>query len=385
MRVLYLGTDLFNKGGIERYSRYQIRSLREGLGPGSVDAFSLNPKTENAFEEPIEVAYSGGPRGPRSKLSYSARALWLAATRRHDIVLSAHISLATLAVAAARLAGGRSVLNVYGLEMWTGLRPRDRAGLERIDHVISDCHFTARYVTDELGIPADRLSVTWDCVDLERFVPAPPDPDLAARYGIPLREGELRLMTLGRVTQTSRHKGYERMLEVVAGIPDEIPVLYVIAGSGDFVDTLRGQAEERGIANRVVFTGSIHEDDLAAIYHCCDLFCLVSDRGEGRGEGIPLTPLEAAACGIPILVGNHDGSQEAVVEGENGYVLDPFDIQGIRDKILLLAGNPELRRRLGEGALRRVKQEHALPIFQERTLTALRRALGGASGDHDGQ
>ena len=79
------------------------------------------------------------------------------------------------------------------------------------------------------------------------------------------------------------------------------------------------------LQNKVIFTGSIHENDLPDIYRAAHLFSLVSDKGHMRGEGIPLTPLEAMATGIPVLVGNQDGSQEAVENGVNGYVLDPFD------------------------------------------------------------
>lgn len=374
MRVLYLGTNLLSKGGIQRYSRYQVRALREAYGADAVDVFCLHPQRDDDFEDPFRLEWIGGGAGSVSRLHFAARAVLHARVRRPDVVLANHVSLAPVAVAAARAASARSVLNVYGLEMWTGMRARDRWGFQRTHQLISDCHFTARYVTEELGIPEHRIDVVWDCVDLHRFTPAPPDEHLAERYGIPLREGELRLMTLGRVSRYSRHKGYERMLDVVASIPRELAVLYIIAGSGDFVENLRALAEDKGIADRVVFTGSIHEHDLAAIYRCCDVFCLISDRGEGRGEGIPLTPLEAAACGKPILVGNQDGSQEAVIEGQNGHVFDPFDIPAIADRISELHRQPEVRRKQAEAARKRVEVEHSFPIFKERTIAALQRA-----------
>jgi phosphatidylinositol alpha-1,6-mannosyltransferase len=374
MRVLYLGTDLLSKGGIQRYSRYQVRALREAYGADAVDVFCLHPQGDDDFEDPLELDWIGGGPGTLSRLRFAARAVRRARARRPDVVLANHVALAPVAVAAARASGGRSALNVYGLEMWTGMRPRDRWGLYRSDRLISDCHFTERYVIEELGIPAQRIHVVWDCVDLDQFVLAPPDVQVAQRYGIPLREGELRLMTLGRVDRTSRYKGYERMLDVVASIPRELAVLYIVAGSGDFVEELRALAERKGIGDRVAFTGSIHERDLAAIYHCCDVFCLISDRGEGRGEGIPLTPLEAAACGKPILVGNHDGSQEAVLEGQNGHVFDPFDIPAITDRITELHKQPEVRRKQGEAARERAETEHSFPIFKERTIAALERA-----------
>src|SRR5262249_52040550 len=80
-------------------------------------------------------------------------------------------------------------------------------------------------------------------------------------------------------------------------------------------------------------------------------------------EGIPLTPLEAAACGCPILVGTHDGSQEAVVEGQNGYRLDPYDIDTHAERIAALVLDDELRARLGRAAVRRIEAEFTYPGF----------------------
>ena len=57
---------------------------------------------------------------------------------------------------------------------------------------------------------------------------------------------------------------------------------------------------------------SINEFDLPFVYKSAHLFCLVSEKGKGKGEGIPLTPMEALASGLPIIVGNHDGSKELI-------------------------------------------------------------------------
>ena len=383
MKVLYLGTDLFMKGGIQRYSRYQIDALRRTYGADSVRVLGLSGPGADAFEEPLETTWIAGGVGIRERLRYAVQALRVARRERPDIVLAAHVSVSPLAVMAARICGGRCVLNVYGLEMWSGLRPRDRVGLGRVHHLISDCHFTARFVNEELGIAQGATDVVWDCVDLDRFTPGAPDDDVVKRYGLELDPGELRIMTLGRVSRVSRHKGYERMIEVVAGLGDRVRLRYVVAGTGDFVDSLRQLARDRGVDEKVTFTGSIHERDLVEIYRSSDIFALVSDRGRGRGEGIPLTPLEAAACGVPILVGNHDGSQEAVVDGENGYVLDPFDLDGIADRITRLHDRPELRREMGLAARRRAEDEHSLATFRARTARALERALVDSAGDSD--
>jgi phosphatidylinositol alpha-1,6-mannosyltransferase len=121
-----------------------------------------------------------------------------------------------------------------------------------------------------------------------------------------------------------------------------------------------------GVATRVCFTGFVHEQDLPDIYRSASVFSLVGDRGPGRGEGIPLTPLEAAACGVPILVGNQDGSREAAQPGVNGFALDPFDLETIAMHLRRLATDEPYRRQLGQAARSRIEQEHAYPVFRER-------------------
>jgi phosphatidylinositol alpha-1,6-mannosyltransferase len=131
------------------------------------------------------------------------------------------------------------------------------------------------------------------------------------------------------------------------------------------------------VADRVIFTGFVDEADLPDIYRSASVFCLIGDRGPGRGEGIPLTPLEAGACGVPIMVGDQDGSREAVEQGVNGFSLDPFDLETIAQRLNLLLSDEPVRRRLGEAARRRVLQEHAYPVFRER----MRRFLERVSAD----
>jgi phosphatidylinositol alpha-1,6-mannosyltransferase len=118
-----------------------------------------------------------------------------------------------------------------------------------------------------------------------------------------------------------------------------------------------------------IFTGSINEDDLVDLYRYSDLFSLVSDRGEGRGEGLPLTPLEAAACGKAIIVGNQDGSQEAVEDARSGYAIDPFDLERHANLINTLSQNRGLATSIGESARKRVLQNFSYDHFKDTTAS----------------
>lgn len=351
MKILYLTTGCFDKGGISRYSRYQIEALRAIAGKRNVRAVSLLGPDEDSLESRFEVDFyaSGNRASDKAKLLY--RAAEIAWRERPDVIHAAHVHLASTALALAAATGARALLNVYGLEVWSGLRREAAIALRLVRHVISDCHFTARYVEAHGVGRRAQVGVIWDCVDTSRLTPGAPRRDVLARYGIPDPETGLNLLTLGRISAQGAHKGYDRLLEVFARVSATVPELRLVyAGRGDLVDELRARAAQMGVGERVFFTGSIHDDHLLDVYRSAHVFSLVSDRGKLRGEGLPLTPLEASACGVPIVVGDQDGSQEAVIAQENGFVVDPFDLDAHARRILELARDRVLRERMGRAA-----------------------------------
>jgi phosphatidylinositol alpha-1,6-mannosyltransferase len=203
-------------------------------------------------------------------------------------------------------------------------------GFKRVDYVVSDCHFTANYIEAEGFRQKGTTTVIWDCVDLEKFTSLKTKGEdlFYKNYNLPNPKEHPWILSLGRLSFTAAHKGYERLIEVFKKITEEEKKsVLVYAGKGNMVDHLKELATKFEVSDRVYFSGMVHEDDLPKFYRASRVFTLVSDRGKGRGEGIPLTPLEAMACGSPIIVGNQDGSQEAVFNETNGYCIDPFDLE----------------------------------------------------------
>jgi phosphatidylinositol alpha-1,6-mannosyltransferase len=288
-------------------------------------------------------------------------------TWRPDLIWTAHVNMAPFASSLGKTVHASTVLNTYGLEVWSGLSARRLRGLKAARCVVADCGFTARYLEEEGLRPRGSVRVVWDTVDVERFYPAAPAPHVLAKYGIPDPATGINVLTLGRMTPADEYKGYGRLLEAFALVARDLDDMRLVyAGSGDLRTTLRERAAQLGLSDRVCFTGSVHEADLPDVYRCAHIFALITDRGVGRGEGIPVTPLEAAACGIPILVGNQDGSVEAVVEGENGRIFDPFDIESHAAAIKTLVRSPETRVRMGQAAAARIQAEFSYEKFREK-------------------
>jgi len=373
MKVLYITPGVFDKGGISRYGRYQIQALRDLLGASSVCVVSMAGPRPDQLERPFQVDWTSSATGVRAKVETSLAVLRLARQHRPDIIWSAHVNFSGLGQVAANLVRAVSVAQVYGSEIWGPRRWDATWGLRANHAVISDCHFTARYLEDHALRPKGTTAVMWDCVDVRRFAPGPPSRRVIERYGIPDPSHYINLLTLGRLSQSSAcNKGYDRLLKVFSMLQNTSALHLLYAGQGDMIPELRAEATAMGLASRVHFLGSIHEDDLADVYRSAHVFSLVSHWSVGHGEGIPLTPLEAAACGVPIIVGNQDGSAEAVVRDENGFVIDPFDLPTHQDRISRLVNDADLRVRLGQAARRRIEKEHAYEVFRGRVQRFLR-------------
>lgn len=372
-RILFITPGCFDKGGISRYNRYQIRALREHFGDRNVRIISLHGPGGDAIEEPMRVDWYGSKYSLWDKMRFALAILRHIFQWRPDVVLSGHVHFAGLVEFLSRIFTLRTILNVYGIEIWSGLTRFSRWGLEHADQIISDCHNTAEYARNNFQL-CGRTEVVWDCVDLKKFnYNESRFEEIRERYRLPDKSKSVCVLTLGRISADARYKGYERLLDVGARvIRSGRPVHFIFAGTGDFVEALRLQAKGLGIEDAVTFTGSVREQDMAALYSYADIFSLVTESGFNKGEGIPLTPLEAMACRLPIIVGDQDGSREAVMNGENGFVIPPNDLERHAEIICHWTDLPEERVSAGKAAVRIAHQYFAFPAFKEKHVKIFR-------------
>jgi glycosyltransferase involved in cell wall biosynthesis len=106
--------------------------------------------------------------------------------------------------------------------------------------------------------------------------------------------------------------------------------------------------EQLKLQDRVIFTGYVPDFDLPALYNGASLFVYPSFY-----EGFGLPPLEAMACGTPVIVSHATSLPEVV--GDAGIYVDPFDVEQISSSIDTVLSDAELRQNLGERGLKRAK------------------------------
>ena len=190
-------------------------------------------------------------------------------------------------------------------------------------------------------------------VDPERFRPH----DEATRRATRRRHGldPDAPLVLG-VSRLVPRKGFDVLLDAVGPL-DGVQVAIVGAGR----DAARLARRARPLGSRARLLGRVPEDELPALYASADVFAMLCrDRWAGlETEGFGIVFLEAAACDVPAVAGRSGGSHEAVVDGETGTVVEPRDVDAVRDAIDALLRDDDHRRRLGVAAGVRARDQFA--------------------------
>jgi phosphatidylinositol alpha-1,6-mannosyltransferase len=212
-------------------------------------------------------------------------------------------------------------------------------------------------------------------VDVDRFRPVDDETRLATRRHHGLPEHAPVVLGLSRLVP---RKGFDVLLRAAARLREDGDELTVaIAGAGRDRSRLERIARETSAPAR--FLGRVPDDDLPSLYGSCDVFAMLCrNRWFGlEQEGFGIVFLEAAAAGVPQIAGASGGSDEAVLDGETGYVVDPpTDVTAAAAALRRLLHDNVRRAAMAAGARRRAEQEFAYDVLVARLRTALD-AVGG--------
>jgi len=166
------------------------------------------------------------------------------------------------------------------------------------------------------------------------------------------------------VARLDERKGHDQVIEAVTNLKPRFPnLVYLIVGKGREEQRLRNLANSLGISQEIIFCDYISDNDLPRYYNLCDIFILLNrqstkeTRLKGDYEGFGIVFLEASACSKPIIAGNYGGIQDAVEDRKSGFIIDgtnPVEIERILTDLII---NNQLRKKIGEYGLQRVRQQ----------------------------
>lgn len=216
--------------------------------------------------------------------------------------------------------------------------------------------FTAGRVQRISGKPVEYLGAG---VEIDTFTP-------------PAEERRNDLPVIGCVSRFVPRKGQERLIQAASKLDDEVQLLFV--GKGRSEDRLRRKAEALGVRTR--FEVDVPWSELAGLYREMDIFCMPckSRWGGLEVEGLGLVFLEAAATGLPVLVGDSGGSPETVLPGRTGFVVT--DVDAIVEGLEILLADPQSARQMGVQGRRFVEEEFTWERVVERLYGGFAPHLG---------
>ncbi len=163
-------------------------------------------------------------------------------------------------------------------------------------------------------------------------------------------------------------KGGGVMLEALRDIVHSEPsaVLLLLGARDAYAEKLERQAREWGIGAHLISTGWLSGDELHAAYHAADVVVIPSLYLEPFG----MIALEAMACGTPVIGSCLGGTVEIIVDGETGYLLNPYDITSLARRVVDLLRDKEKRDRFGRDGRARAAEYFSTDEWCRQTLSA---------------
>lgn len=178
-------------------------------------------------------------------------------------------------------------------------------------------------------------------VDLQRYHPEKdPGEDIERRYSLPPVP---RILSVGRLM---KDKKLDLLIRAMSRVCAEREAHLLMVGMGTERPHLEGLIRRLNLAPYVHSLGYVPEQDLPGLFRACDLFAISS-----LVEVQSLPTLQAAVTGLPIVAANSAALPELVRNGENGFLVNPFDADELGNAILYLLNHPDEARRMGQVSL----------------------------------
>ena len=331
-------------GGIAQYNRDLFAAITAAQSNDQVMILPRRAKKTCLDPIPHHVRQF---ETPTSRLSYVMRALQIAASQpATNIVFCGHLRLAGLAACIASFCRAGLWLQVHGIEAWGRLSWLVRNVMGKADLVTAVSRFTRDKVLGQwASCDPCKIKVLPNTIRSE-FSPGSKSVPLLERYNL---RGRRVLLSVSRLAKEERYKGHDRVIAALPRLRATDPdLIYLIVGRGDDLERLRNLTLQVGQEDHVCFAGDVPAQELPNFYRTADVFVMPS-----TGEGFGIVFLEAAACGLPVVGGNLDGSWDALREGHLGFAIDPLSEDELVSAIVRALTSGPTNRHLEVGAFGR--------------------------------
>jgi len=238
--------------------------------------------------------------------------------------------------------------------------PAERLNIEsalvsKADAVIAECPQDLEDLVQYYHADPSKISVIPCGFNPSEFYPM---DKMLSREALELDPGQKLILQLGRMVP---RKGIDNVIQALSILKDDPsnPKLLIVGGENNVgeldgcpeVGRLKRLAAELQVGDRVIFAGRKDRENLCMYYDAADVFVTTPWY-----EPFGITPLEAMACGTPVIGANVGGIKYSVVDGKTGFLVPPKSPQLLADRISLLLNSDSLLHQMGEKALAHVQE-----------------------------
>lgn len=363
MFSLHIDTAKTWRGG-QSQVRYTVLGLRE-MGHRVVLVAQPDGELLKRMSEGMDLI----PLGPRNEVDLAAAwRLSRVLKKMSPAIIHAHdphaVSMAATALSIATPSPRPKLVASRRIEFRIGHNSFSRWKYSQVDHFLAvSAAVRDRLVAD--GIPAKKISIVHDGVDIERVVNLPHGNVHAALY-LPTHSP-----VVGTIGALVAQKAQRHLVDAAAIVAREVPdVRFVILGEGELRPALEEQIKHLHLTRHVFLAG--FRPDVLELLKDFDVFALSSIQ-----EGLCTSLIDAMAASKPAVATAVGGVPEVIADGETGFLVPAKDDKALAAKIVTLLKDEGLRRRMGAAALVRARQHFTVERLVMGTADAYESVVAG--------
>ena len=248
-------------------------------------------------------------------------------------------------------------------KLWVGIF------LKRLDKFIAVGNETVRVAIDK-GITPEKIAFIPNGIDAKKFYKSTERRELEKFLGESLI-GKKVILTSGRL---AKRKGVAWLCENVMPKLDE-NTIYVVAGDGPDRKNIESTVKKTNLGERVRMLGYVTDEVRDILFNTCDVFVQPNIKILGDMEGFGISVIEAASCKLPVIASNLEGLKDAIKDRQNGFLVEPYDVDGYVKKINELLADDVFRKEFGERARKYVVDNYSWEKISRRYLEEIEKAV----------
>ncbi|WP_020573355.1 glycosyltransferase family 4 protein [Actinopolymorpha alba] len=349
-RTLVVTNDFpTRQGGIEAF----VLALCQRMPPAEVVVYTASMPGDRAYDATLPFPVIRDPAGTLLPTPVVARRTTevMRSEGCDRVVFGAAASLGLLAPA-LRAAGAERIVGLtHGHETWWARVPLARQALRRIGRTTDVLTYLGEYTRSVIAAAvapddAARMARLTPGVDVEAFRPGTGGEVVRKQLGI--APDRPVVVCVARLTE---RKGQDMLIRAWPHVLREVPdAVLLVVGDGPHRLALERLTDEAGVRDHVVFAGAVPWSDIPPYFDAGTVFAMPCRTRLGglEPEALGIVFLEAQASALPVIVGDSGGAPDAVLHGETGYVVDPYNPVAVGAKVSALLADPARARAMGE-------------------------------------